>query len=35
MADVSRLLPLTYEVLIFMVLLGMSSIYLDIVDPVG
>jgi membrane-associated protease RseP (regulator of RpoE activity) len=35
MADVSRLLPLTYAVFMFMVLLGVSTIYLDIVDPVG
>jgi membrane-associated protease RseP (regulator of RpoE activity) len=35
MADVSRLLPLTYAVVVFMLLLGVSSIYLDIVDPVG
>ncbi|MEQ1786085.1 MAG: M50 family metallopeptidase [Acidimicrobiales bacterium] len=35
MADVSRLLPITYAVFMFMVLLGVSSIYLDIVDPIG
>ncbi len=35
MADVSRLMPLTYAVLLFMVLLGVSAIYLDIVDPIG
>ncbi len=35
MADVSRLLPLTYAVLLVMLLLGVSSIYLDIVDPIG
>jgi len=35
MADVSRLLPLTYAVLMAMLLLGVSSIYLDIVDPIG
>ena len=35
MADVSRLLPITYAVFMFMVLLGMSAIYLDIVDPIG
>ncbi len=35
MADVSRLLPLTYAVLMVLVLLGVSSIYLDIVDPIG
>lgn len=35
MADVSRLLPLTYAVFLFLVLIGVSSIYLDIVDPIG
>ena len=35
MADVSRLLPLTYAVLMVLLLLGVSSIYLDIVDPIG
>jgi membrane-associated protease RseP (regulator of RpoE activity) len=35
MADVSRLLPLTYAVVLFLVMLGVSSIYLDIVDPIG
>jgi membrane-associated protease RseP (regulator of RpoE activity) len=35
MADVSRLLPLTYAVFLFLVLLGASSIYLDLVDPIG
>lgn len=35
MADVSRLMPLTYAVFMFMVLLGVSAIYLDIVDPIG
>ena len=35
MADVSRLLPLTYAVLMALLLLGVSSIYLDIVDPIG
>jgi membrane-associated protease RseP (regulator of RpoE activity) len=35
MADISRLVPITYAVFMFMVLLGMSSIYLDIVDPIG
>lgn len=34
MADVSRLLPLTYAVFMLLVLLGISSIYLDIVDPI-
>ena len=35
MADVSRLLPLTYAVVLALGLLMMSSLYLDIVDPVG
>lgn len=35
MADVSRLLPLTYAVFLFLVIVGASSIYLDIVDPIG
>ncbi len=35
MADISRLLPITYAVFMFMVLLGVSAIYLDIVDPIG
>ena len=35
MADVSKLLPLTYAVFMFLVLIGISSIYLDIVDPIG
>jgi membrane-associated protease RseP (regulator of RpoE activity) len=35
MADVSRLLPLTYAFVALMLLLGMSSLYLDIVDPIG
>lgn len=35
MADVSRLLPITYAFLLFMAVLGVSSIYLDIVDPIG
>ena len=35
MADVSRLLPMTYAVFMFLVILGMSAIYLDIVDPIG
>lgn len=34
-ADVSKLLPLTYAVFMFLMLLGASSIYLDIVDPIG
>lgn len=35
MVDVSRLLPITYAVFMFMMLLGLSAIYLDIVDPIG
>jgi membrane-associated protease RseP (regulator of RpoE activity) len=35
MADVSRLLPLTYAVVLLLGLLMMSSLYLDIVDPIG
>jgi membrane-associated protease RseP (regulator of RpoE activity) len=35
MADVSRLLPITYAVVVFMLLLGVSAIYLDVVDPIG
>ncbi len=35
MADVSRLLPLTYAVFMVLVLVGVSAIYLDIVDPIG
>ena len=32
-ADMAKLLPVTYAVLAFFVLFGMSAIYLDIVDP--
>jgi membrane-associated protease RseP (regulator of RpoE activity) len=35
MADVSRLLPLTYAFVMLMLVLGVSSLYLDIVDPIG
>ncbi len=35
MVDVSRLLPMTYAVFMFMMLLGLSAIYLDIVAPIG
>jgi membrane-associated protease RseP (regulator of RpoE activity) len=35
MADVSRLLPLTYAVVLFLGLVMVSSVYMDIVDPVG
>ncbi|MGH9085133.1 MAG: M50 family metallopeptidase [Acidimicrobiales bacterium] len=34
MADVSRILPLAYAVFLFLILIGVSSIYLDIVDPI-
>ena len=35
MADVSRLLPLTYAVVMVLVVIGLSSLYLDIVDPIS
>lgn len=35
MADVSRLIPLTYAVIMFFLVIGMSAIYLDIKDPIG
>jgi membrane-associated protease RseP (regulator of RpoE activity) len=35
MADMSRVLPVAYAVVMLMVLLGVSSLYLDIVNPVG
>ena len=35
MADVSRLIPLTYAVLLFFLVISMSAIYLDIRDPIG
>jgi len=35
MADVSRLLPLTYAVFLLLILVGGSALYLDIVDPIG
>jgi len=34
-ADVSKLLPITAAVVVVMLLLGVTSIYLDIVQPVG
>ena len=34
-ADVSRLLPLTYAVVVVLGLLFFSSLYLDIVNPIG
>jgi membrane-associated protease RseP (regulator of RpoE activity) len=33
--DVVKLLPLTYAVVLVMVFLGISTIYLDIADPIG
>ena len=33
--DVTRLLPLTYAVVLLLVLIGVSSLYLDIVNPVN
>jgi membrane-associated protease RseP (regulator of RpoE activity) len=35
MADVSRLLPLTYAVFLLLIFVSMSAVYLDIVDPIG
>jgi membrane-associated protease RseP (regulator of RpoE activity) len=35
MVDMSRILPVAYVVVLFLVLLGVSSLYLDIVNPVG
>ena len=34
-ADVSRLLPLTYVVVVMMAMLFFSSLYLDVVNPIG
>ena len=34
-ADVAKLLPLTYAVVLVLLLVGVSSIYLDIVNPIG
>jgi membrane-associated protease RseP (regulator of RpoE activity) len=34
-ADISKLMPVAYVAVTFLVLLGLSSLYLDIVDPVG
>jgi membrane-associated protease RseP (regulator of RpoE activity) len=34
MADISRLMPLTYAVVLVLILLGLSSLYLDIVSPI-
>jgi membrane-associated protease RseP (regulator of RpoE activity) len=33
--DVAKLLPLTYAVVLVLVFLGVSTIYLDIADPIG
>ena len=35
MADVSRLLPLTYAVVLLLGMIMLSTVYLDIVDPIG
>ena len=35
MTDVSRLLPLTYAVVLVLGMIMVSSVYLDIVDPIG
>ena len=35
MTDVSRLLPLTYAVVLVLSVVMVSSLYLDIVDPVS
>jgi membrane-associated protease RseP (regulator of RpoE activity) len=34
MADISRLVPLTYAVVVFLIVLGVSAMYLDIVAPI-
>jgi hypothetical protein len=33
MANISKLMPLTYVVVMVLVVLGLSSLYLDIVSP--
>jgi membrane-associated protease RseP (regulator of RpoE activity) len=33
--DVTRLLPVTYAVVTVLVLIGISSIYLDVVNPIS
>jgi hypothetical protein len=33
--DVTRLLPVTYAVVMVLVLIGISSIYLDVVKPIS
>jgi membrane-associated protease RseP (regulator of RpoE activity) len=35
MADISRLMPLTYAVVMALIVLGASALFLDIVDPVS
>jgi membrane-associated protease RseP (regulator of RpoE activity) len=35
MADVSRLMPLTYAVVMVLIVLGLSSLYLDIANPIN
>ena len=34
-ADVSKLMPITYVVVFLMIGLGVSSMYLDVVNPVN
>ena len=34
-ADVAKLLPLTYVVVLLLITLGLTTMYLDIVDPVS
>jgi hypothetical protein len=34
-ADVSKLLPLTYAVVLLLVLVGVTSLYLDITNPLN
>jgi hypothetical protein len=33
--DVTKLLPVTYAVVLVLVFLGLSTVYLDIADPIG
>jgi membrane-associated protease RseP (regulator of RpoE activity) len=33
--DVTKLLPITYAVVLVLVFLGISTVYLDIADPIG
>jgi membrane-associated protease RseP (regulator of RpoE activity) len=34
-ADVSKLMPLTYAVVVVLILIGLSALYLDIADPIN